>query len=203
MKPEITGSPLLGEHTDEVLASLGYGTAEIAALTRRTPSNSGSARLRTRIASSGGVDPGQLVAAIGHTMSLQLVPAASCCGTRARSASSASLPQRRWAVRWTSSCPSACASAIRTATTRPWQRHHKYGADLLRVPAVDKSGRTLCLAFTVALIKDAGGMPEAIVAVIAMKPAVSGRTRLAQARRRTRSRHRARLGKRAAQRPRA
>jgi formyl-CoA transferase len=32
MKPEVTGSPLLGEHTDQVLADLGYGTAEIAAL---------------------------------------------------------------------------------------------------------------------------------------------------------------------------
>ena len=32
MKPEITGSPLLGEHTDEVLASLGYSKEKIAAL---------------------------------------------------------------------------------------------------------------------------------------------------------------------------
>jgi formyl-CoA transferase len=32
LKPEVTGSPLLGEHTDEVLASLGYGKSEIAAL---------------------------------------------------------------------------------------------------------------------------------------------------------------------------
>jgi formyl-CoA transferase len=29
MKPEITGSPLLGEHSDEVLASLGYTAAQI------------------------------------------------------------------------------------------------------------------------------------------------------------------------------
>jgi formyl-CoA transferase len=29
MKPEITGSPLLGEHSDEVLASLGYSAAQI------------------------------------------------------------------------------------------------------------------------------------------------------------------------------
>jgi formyl-CoA transferase len=30
MKPEITGSPLLGEHTDEVLAGLGYSFDQIA-----------------------------------------------------------------------------------------------------------------------------------------------------------------------------
>ena len=30
MKPEITGSPLLGEHSDEVLASLGYNREQIA-----------------------------------------------------------------------------------------------------------------------------------------------------------------------------
>jgi formyl-CoA transferase len=29
---EITGSPLLGEHTDEVLADLGYNTEQIVAL---------------------------------------------------------------------------------------------------------------------------------------------------------------------------
>jgi formyl-CoA transferase len=32
LKPEITGSPLLGEHTDEVLADLGYTPQQIAAL---------------------------------------------------------------------------------------------------------------------------------------------------------------------------
>jgi formyl-CoA transferase len=31
-KPKITGSPLLGEHTDEVLASLGYNRKQIANL---------------------------------------------------------------------------------------------------------------------------------------------------------------------------
>jgi formyl-CoA transferase len=32
MKVEITGSPLLGEHTDEVLEELGYTQQQIAAL---------------------------------------------------------------------------------------------------------------------------------------------------------------------------
>jgi formyl-CoA transferase len=32
LKPEITGSPLLGEHTDEVLAELGYDAGAIARL---------------------------------------------------------------------------------------------------------------------------------------------------------------------------
>jgi formyl-CoA transferase len=32
LKPEITASPLLGEHTDEVLAILGYSKAEIDSL---------------------------------------------------------------------------------------------------------------------------------------------------------------------------
>jgi len=30
LKPEITGSPLLGEHSDEVLAQLGYDAQQIA-----------------------------------------------------------------------------------------------------------------------------------------------------------------------------
>jgi len=30
LKPEITGSPLLGEHTDEVLSQLGYSAEQIA-----------------------------------------------------------------------------------------------------------------------------------------------------------------------------
>ena len=33
-KPEVVGSPLLGEHSDEVLAELGYSKEQIAALHR-------------------------------------------------------------------------------------------------------------------------------------------------------------------------
>jgi formyl-CoA transferase len=32
LKPEITASPLLGQHTDEVLAELGYSKEQIAAM---------------------------------------------------------------------------------------------------------------------------------------------------------------------------
>ena len=32
MKPEVTASPLLGEHTDEVLAELGYSAEQIKAM---------------------------------------------------------------------------------------------------------------------------------------------------------------------------
>jgi PAS domain S-box-containing protein len=44
--------------------------------------------------------------------------------------------------------------------------HTKYGTDLLRVPAVDKGGRTLSIAFTVALLHGADGKPAAIAAII-------------------------------------
>jgi PAS domain S-box-containing protein len=44
--------------------------------------------------------------------------------------------------------------------------HTKYGTDVLRVPAVDKAGRQLSIAFTVAMLNDAAGQPEAVVAVI-------------------------------------
>jgi PAS domain S-box-containing protein len=44
--------------------------------------------------------------------------------------------------------------------------HTKYGSDVLRVPAIDKAGKQLSIAFTVALLNDAAGKPEAIVAVI-------------------------------------
>lgn len=42
----------------------------------------------------------------------------------------------------------------------------KYGTQLLRVPALHKDGRTLSIAFTVALLKDEAGTAREIVAVI-------------------------------------
>jgi PAS domain S-box-containing protein len=42
----------------------------------------------------------------------------------------------------------------------------RYGHDLLRVPAVDKAGRSLSVAFTVALLRDAQGKVSSIVAVM-------------------------------------
>jgi len=57
---------------------------------------------------------------------------------------------------------------------RHWEGFHKtmltgqtrYGTDLLRVPAVDKTGRALSIAFTVALLHSADGKPAAIAAII-------------------------------------
>jgi PAS domain S-box-containing protein len=57
---------------------------------------------------------------------------------------------------------------------RHWDGFHKtmltgetkYGTDLLRVPAVDKGGRSMSVAFTVALLFSAAGKPAAIAAVI-------------------------------------
>lgn len=42
----------------------------------------------------------------------------------------------------------------------------KYGADLLRVPALHKDGRTLSIAFTVSILHDAAGKVSAIVAIV-------------------------------------
>lgn len=42
----------------------------------------------------------------------------------------------------------------------------RYGADVLRVPAVHKDGRPLSIAFTVALLKDGIGRVEAIAAIV-------------------------------------
>ncbi len=44
--------------------------------------------------------------------------------------------------------------------------HTRYGTDVLRVPAIDKAGNSLSIAFTVAMLNDAAGKPEAVVAVI-------------------------------------
>ena len=57
---------------------------------------------------------------------------------------------------------------------RHWDGFHKtmqtgqtrYGTDLLRVPAVDKAGRAMSIAFTVALLRSEDGKPAAIAAII-------------------------------------
>jgi PAS domain S-box-containing protein len=57
---------------------------------------------------------------------------------------------------------------------RHWDGYHKtmstghtrYGSDLLRVPALHKDGRTLSIAFTVAMLQDEDRKVTAIVAVI-------------------------------------
>ena len=42
----------------------------------------------------------------------------------------------------------------------------RYGADVLRVPALHKDGRALSIAFTVTLLGATGAPPQAIVAII-------------------------------------
>jgi PAS domain S-box-containing protein len=42
----------------------------------------------------------------------------------------------------------------------------KHGHDVLRVPAVDKAGRSLSIAFTVAMLYDADGKVSAVASVI-------------------------------------
>jgi PAS domain S-box-containing protein len=57
---------------------------------------------------------------------------------------------------------------------RHWDGYHqtmrtgitKYGADVLRVPAIDKAGKTLSIAFTVALLNGTDGKPAAIAAIV-------------------------------------
>lgn len=57
---------------------------------------------------------------------------------------------------------------------RHWEGYHKtvatgvtkYGHDLLRVPAIDKAGQSLSIAFTVALLFDAARKVSGVVAVI-------------------------------------
>ncbi len=55
-----------------------------------------------------------------------------------------------------------------------WDGYHKtmetgctkYGHDVLRVPAIDKSGRDMSIAFTVAMLNKPDGVPEYIVSII-------------------------------------
>lgn len=57
---------------------------------------------------------------------------------------------------------------------RHWDGYHKtmqtgvtkYGADLLRVPALHKDGRSLSIAFTVGLVSDGDGKVSGIAAII-------------------------------------
>ena len=57
---------------------------------------------------------------------------------------------------------------------RHWDGYHKtmasgvtkYGTDLLKVPAVDRQGRAMSIAFTVSLLHGADGQVSAIAAVI-------------------------------------
>ena len=57
---------------------------------------------------------------------------------------------------------------------RHWEGYHKtmatgitkYGTDLLRVPAVDKQGRSMSIAFTVAMLHSPDGKVSAIASVI-------------------------------------
>ena len=57
---------------------------------------------------------------------------------------------------------------------RHWEGYHvtmasgvtKYGASVLRVPAVHKDGHMLSIAFTVSLMHDAAGKVSAIVAIV-------------------------------------
>ena len=57
---------------------------------------------------------------------------------------------------------------------RHWEGYHKtmatgitkYGTDVLRVPAVDKQGRSMSIAFTVAMLYAADGKVSAIASVI-------------------------------------
>jgi PAS domain S-box-containing protein len=57
---------------------------------------------------------------------------------------------------------------------RHWEGYHKtmatgitkYGTDVLRVPAVDKQGRTMSIAFTVAMLYAPDGKVSAIASII-------------------------------------
>jgi PAS domain S-box-containing protein len=64
------------------------------------------------------------------------------------------IPERLRERHW-----SGYRNVMRTGETR-------YGTDLLRVPATHKDGRSLSIAFTVALLQDAHKQIHAIVAII-------------------------------------
>ena len=64
------------------------------------------------------------------------------------------IPERFRARHW-----QGYGQVMRTGETR-------YGADVLRVPALRKDGRPLSIAFTVALLKTADGKVEAIAAIM-------------------------------------
>ena len=57
---------------------------------------------------------------------------------------------------------------------RHWDGYHvtmstgqtRYGAEMLKVPALTKDGRTISIAFTVTLLQDAGGKPTGIAAIV-------------------------------------
>jgi len=46
----------------------------------------------------------------------------------------------------------------------------RYGAEVLRVPAVHKDGRALSIAFTVVLLPSSDGAPGAIAAIVRDAP---------------------------------
>ena len=64
------------------------------------------------------------------------------------------IPERQRRRHWV-----GYAEVMKTGVTR-------YGADVLRVPALHKDGRRLSIAFTVALLRGPGGGVEAIAAII-------------------------------------
>jgi PAS domain S-box-containing protein len=64
------------------------------------------------------------------------------------------IPERFRARHW-----GGYREVMRTGQTR-------YGVEVLRVPAVRKDGRRISIAFTVALLKDAGGQVTGIAAIL-------------------------------------
>jgi PAS domain S-box-containing protein len=68
---------------------------------------------------------------------------------------------------------------------RHWEGYHqtmatgitRYGTDVLRVPAVDKAGRAMSIAFTVAMLHAADGKVSAIASVIRDETARFGEDR--------------------------